>query len=456
MALTTRQSNRNYLTTLANAAASPVGRAVLGRLGRAAKNYVTSGRNHNVPNANTVKRRRAFPKRTANLQNTQSHDIPMRNRRVGTVRTQGGPRAIINNPGKQSIMVRHQERFDKAITVDGDTKVVKYYLNPGLGSGAGHMFPWLASIAQNYEFYSFRSMRIHYCPTVGANQDGHIVLAPDYDVLDTDPATGADAESYKSAVSGPLWQGLTCTLSANDLNKRSPKYVRTSSAPAGSDLKTYDAGAVYVLTEDVTAAITAGYLYVEYDVELSVPSRPSLSALGASRTCMIDFDFTQSVVAWDVIQPGTNEWYPDFSIAAQVQIKASFLRSDYYKITVHSGQLVPTYTMTGHNGAVVTWDERYDAASSFVHVWMIKMSVVTGNSRTSSNKIPFVTLIRASGSGGNDVRVYIEPSFSHFQFPLNDDASETFEQVELEPPSTPGNRTPSTAKYQRHGISLLS
>jgi len=217
--------------------------------------------------------------------------IPAAPRNTGVVMKTGTPQMKVRHNANQSITVRHRERFGK-VTLGLTPVVSSFALQPAIGTGESHMFPWLATIAQNYEFYKFTSVRISYCPNTGTDTQGHVIIAPDYDALDVAPADGVQMESYKSSVSGPAWQGLECILAPGDLAKRSPKYTRTTSLPfTNADLKTYDTANIWVYTEDgpATGPITTGYLYVDYVVELHTPARHDPFTAATSKAMARDF-----------------------------------------------------------------------------------------------------------------------------------------------------------------------
>lgn len=220
---------------------------------------------------------------------------------VNSVRRQGGPR-MTNRRGGNSITVTHSERFD---TVSESTifSPKSFSLQPAIGTGAGHMFPWLAGIARQYETYRFNYVKIKYQPNVATQTPGHIVIAPDYDPLDPLPASGIEVESYKSAISGPIWQALECTLAPADLARRAPKFTRLAAAPLISDLKSYDTANIIVTTEGGLVNTLAGYLYVEYSVELFTPSKPS--ALEAAFQSQ-QFDLSNQFLLAQLSIPGTN------------------------------------------------------------------------------------------------------------------------------------------------------
>lgn len=181
-----------------------------------------------------------------------------------TRRTQGRPQIQYGPAG--GCRVRHSERVANAQLAPGFT-ADKYALNPGLVT----TFPWLAGVASRFEMYRFHSVRFEYRTKTATSTVGNIMLTCDYDALDSPPTTGVQAESYRGTVSAAPWQNATLVLTAQELHRRSPKYVRTGPPPPTADLKTYDTGNLYFCTEDAAAPALGGYLYIHYDVELMTP-----------------------------------------------------------------------------------------------------------------------------------------------------------------------------------------
>jgi hypothetical protein len=57
-----------------------------------------------------------------------------------------------------------------------------------------------------------------------------------------------------------------------DLHKAKTNYVRPGPQPANTDIKTYDVGNLFVVSQGVTTSLaTCGELYVEYDIILKTP-----------------------------------------------------------------------------------------------------------------------------------------------------------------------------------------
>lgn len=152
-------------------------------------------------------------------------------------------------------------------------------LNPGIAA----TFPWLATIAQNWETYRFKKLRFCYYTRTGSNTVGSVVFAPDYDASDPQPPTEAIASSYEDVQEDAPWKDIIVTLSPSDMHQPgSRKYIRTAALPANLDIKTYDSGNLFVFTIDSSAAASWGKLWVEYDVDLFTPQSSISTPVGVA------------------------------------------------------------------------------------------------------------------------------------------------------------------------------
>jgi len=184
------------------------------------------------------------------------------------VRTQ---RAKISSLKNGDCRIVHREYIGEVVAGAGTPSafnVNQYSLNPGLQQS----FPWLSKIAQNYESYKFNRFQVCYETEAPSSLGGSLVIALDYDALDVAPATKQQALAYRESVRSAPWSPCCHYSLQEDLHKLKSHYVRFGAAPANSDLKTYDAATINIITQGVTtAAATCGEVYFEYDILLMSP-----------------------------------------------------------------------------------------------------------------------------------------------------------------------------------------
>lgn len=152
---------------------------------------------------------------------------------------------------------------------------ITYPLNPGMAN----TFPWLSTIAQNYQEYRFHGLIFEFRPLitdfVTSGAPGVIVMATNYN---------ADAPAYTSRVAmenseyavsvkptRELVHGVECQSAQTVLPQL---YVRTNTPPVGQDLRMYDLGLAQIATQ-ANPTQNLGELWVSYCVEFFKPVLPS-------------------------------------------------------------------------------------------------------------------------------------------------------------------------------------
>lgn len=170
--------------------------------------------------------------------------------------------------GDNCVRVRHKE-FIRDCTSSQHFHVESDPINPGIGN----LFPWLSSIAKNYEKYIFHGLKFYFNTLSPTSIPGSIMALLDYDASNGSenvPLTKAELLAGAGAVRAAPWQDVSLIGQSNRL--REPRFVRANKA-VGGDLKTYDAGRLVCATSGQSNdghPITE--LWVEYDVELQIPT----------------------------------------------------------------------------------------------------------------------------------------------------------------------------------------
>lgn len=202
---------------------------------------------------------------------------------------------------KDSVRIVHRE------LVAGVTGSLAYAvpttlaLNPGLPAS----FPWLSTQAQGWERYRFNRLKYCFFTRASSATAGSVMLIPDYDASDSAPLSELIGSSYEDVSEDVPWKDIVCDLRPSALHAIGPsKFVRVGALAANQDIKTYDAGNLFVATLD--GAVTSwGKLWVEYDVTLMTPQlQPggtgvisAIHSLGALATTANELGTTQSLQA---------------------------------------------------------------------------------------------------------------------------------------------------------------
>lgn len=242
-----------------------------------------------------------------------------------------------------------------------------YNVNPGLSS----TFPWLSGVASNFEKYKFRYCHFRFEPEASTTTAGSIMMSVDLNALDLLPTSKQEVMTVKDAVRSPTWSN--CMTTIPEIVKE--LFVRTSTPPPNSDLKTYDAGLLTVARQgQPTASVAIGELYVEYCVELHVPTFTS-SALTAT---LINSVATSTTNAF-----GVNAASMNFGGSLQVggDPNGNILRlpcspGDCFLFTINAAPLtasgITSYTLqTTVSGSVITLLGTYSTTFSTSGATMI-------------------------------------------------------------------------------------
>jgi hypothetical protein len=167
---------------------------------------------------------------------------------------------------------------------NGDTRIIhREYLGEVVGSstftstsyriqpGNSKTFPWLSTIASNYEKYRFNKLRFHYETDCSTATPGTVMLIPDFDSSDAAPTTKVQALAYKKSARGQAWTEFSADLSGENLHAYPQYFVAQGVPPAGTDVKLYQVGNMFLCVSGFTATPTVGELWVEYDITLITP-----------------------------------------------------------------------------------------------------------------------------------------------------------------------------------------
>lgn len=171
---------------------------------------------------------------------------------------------IRRSAGSGITRVRHRELLG---SVSGSTSfsLNSYPLNPGLVD----TFPWLSGIAVHYESYHFVSIAFSYENSVSTSKDGIVMMAVDYNPLDSPPTTKQSMMSNTTHTRGPVWAPSDMSVKIKDLDTISKHhFVRTKDeAPSATN----DCGKLLIATDGCADTSGIGELWVDYVVEFSAP-----------------------------------------------------------------------------------------------------------------------------------------------------------------------------------------
>lgn len=177
--------------------------------------------------------------------------------------------------GQNHVRIAYKEYLGDVTThptTIGAFNITQFTINPGNEI----TFPWLSSVAQNFDQYEprgiifeFRSTAVE--TTTGTASLGSIIMASDYDLYDEPYKSKLDmlnsAYSNEAKISDSVIHGIECDPSANGKNTY---FVRSMGTTAAGDITDYDICNFYVATQGggLPAASSIGSLYVHYEFVL--------------------------------------------------------------------------------------------------------------------------------------------------------------------------------------------
>ncbi len=175
---------------------------------------------------------------------------------------------------RQTNIVCHREYLGD-ITGTTGFNLTGYALNPGLSS----TFPWLSTIAANYQEYRFHGVIFEFRPLitdfVTSGAPGVVVMATNYNADAALYTSKQEMENSEFAVSVKptvdLIHGIECAVGQTALPHR---YVRTGAPDSGEDLRLYDWGNFQFATQ-ANPTQNLGELWVSYCVEFFKPILPN-------------------------------------------------------------------------------------------------------------------------------------------------------------------------------------
>lgn len=179
---------------------------------------------------------------------------------------------------RQTNVVCHREYLGD-IAGTTNFNVLSYPINPGSST----TFPWLSTVAQNYQQYKIHGMIFEFrsliTDFVTSGSPGVVVMATNYNSDDAAYQTKQEMENAEFAMSVKPTLSLIHGIECADNQTFAPiKFVRDGSINAGEDAKTYDLGNFMLATQG-NPLQNLGELWVSYCVEFFKPILPEVTAI---------------------------------------------------------------------------------------------------------------------------------------------------------------------------------
>jgi hypothetical protein len=185
----------------------------------------------------------------------------------------------------------------------------QYAINPGQVA----TFPWLSSIAKNYEKFKFLMLEFYIIPQVSgfatAGQTGEVVLSVDYDASDAAPANYQQQCDVWPHSSEPPPAKQRIILSPKEMHKESDaKFVRPGGLIGGTDIKTYDCGNLFLGAVGISgnSSVPLFSLHVRYSVEFTVPILENFAQAPQNNSVTFLVDSAAALTTATLYQPLLN------------------------------------------------------------------------------------------------------------------------------------------------------
>jgi hypothetical protein len=174
---------------------------------------------------------------------------------------------------RQTNIVSHREYLGDIIGTAGFNNR-KFPINPGNAT----TFPWLSTIAQNYQQYKIHGLIFEFRPLitdfVTSGAPGVVIMATNYNADEAIYTTKQQMENSEYAVSvkptNNLIHGVECAINQTVLSEL---YVRNAALATNLDLKFTDLGNFQFATQ-ANPVQTLGELWCSYTIEFFKPILP--------------------------------------------------------------------------------------------------------------------------------------------------------------------------------------
>jgi hypothetical protein len=244
---------------------------------------------NNVKNNNNNRRRRQTRnkrryRRTRKNTNYRNINAPVSKGNIGTYR-----KAKITNE-QNGIRINHSEYFADVYLPAGFA-VSSFVINPS----NQYLFPWLSTIANNYETYCFDNLSIVYRPKCSTSNEGSLISYIDYDASDPQPVNKITMMSGAHTDSN-CWVGHVHKCSKQNLHKLKQRYIKSGITDQSvMDTRLNDTGIYYIGTQNNgVGSIAGGELHVNYTIRFMTPQLPN----SVNPSYSADMYWTQTGGGW--------------------------------------------------------------------------------------------------------------------------------------------------------------
>jgi len=154
-----------------------------------------------------------------------------------------------------------------------------YRCNPGVAT----LYPWLSTMATNFEKYKFRKLSFSAVSLLSTAYNGRLGVGFDYDSSDPVPQDRQEFYALTEHSESMPWDSVAMQVKCDNV-------YRFTGTHSSSDYKLIDLGQLVVYTDQISngatlsAAVNVADLYVHYECELIEPQQALFNTQGFSGT----------------------------------------------------------------------------------------------------------------------------------------------------------------------------
>lgn len=261
-----------------------------------------------------------------------------------SVPTSKGVRMNLSNKpsvtGSGKGLVIHHKEFLGTVVTSASTNTFRcdsYILNPGKYA----TFPWLSTLASNFEKYRIRQCSVTFVSNQPTTVAGRVGMGIDYDSTDPKPSDRQEFFSLTHHRECSVWDSVVFNIPIQGGERFINSHTTT-------DSKLIDAGQILIMSDQyATASTNVGDLIMEYVVELIDPQQAIYTTMGLCGNS------PANVSALTVSGPVVGTMIPTTSTT----VMELTLPTGYYNIStwVHDETAnTPTCTLAVRNGSGTT------------------------------------------------------------------------------------------------------
>lgn len=266
-------------------------------------------------------------------------------------------------------IVRHREYILDILSSTAPFQLDSWTINPGNDL----LFPWLSTVAANYECYKFRGLVFEYRSLSGdvttqMNQ-GYIAAAIDYNSAAVTPTSKSMIENMMGSQSArpdeDMFIPVECKPQMNPLGEY---FVRTGALQPGQNVQFYDYGLLQLaLGAHPANNVTMGELWVTYEIELCKPTvdnaaiatggysahlafNPASTTTPIGNAVITSYTYNNIAASWTPTSLSLPAGLPN-KVVFMLSYKGTSVTMSYPALTITNGVLVTDwYSGTASNG----------------------------------------------------------------------------------------------------------